>query len=88
LAGPRNSRWENGTFTLQQHRGLCVACGDFSEGRFGWHRGSYCQFPEPIPYRGRQTLFNVPEDVVAAQISAKMGEVSARSRCGRYQGKT
>jgi len=31
LAGPRNSRWENGTFTLQQHRDLCVACGDFSE---------------------------------------------------------
>jgi hypothetical protein len=31
--------WENGTFTLQQHR-LCVACGDFSEGRFG--RDQHC----------------------------------------------
>jgi hypothetical protein len=27
MAGPRNSRWENGTFTLQPHRELCVVCG-------------------------------------------------------------
>ena len=47
-----------------------LACGDFSVGRFGWRRGSYWRFPEPIPYRGHQTLFNVPLDTVAVQIRA------------------
>jgi hypothetical protein len=47
-----------------------MECGDFSEGRFGWRRGSYWRFPEPIPYRGRQMPFDVPRDVVAAQIAA------------------
>lgn len=49
-----------------------LACGDFSEGRFGWRRGSYWRFTEPIPYRGRQTLFNVPLEIVAAQIAASL----------------
>lgn len=63
-----------------------LACGDFSDGRFGWRRGSYWRFPEPIPYRGRQTLFNVPEEVVANQISAAReipGEISATPRTAR-----
>jgi hypothetical protein len=47
-----------------------LACGDFSEGRFGGRRGSHWRFPEPIFYRGRQTPFNVPDEVVAAQIAA------------------
>lgn len=47
-----------------------LACGDFSEGRFGWRRGSYWRFAEPIPYRGHQTLFNVPLVTVAVQIAA------------------
>lgn len=46
------------------------ACGNFGDGRFGWRRGSYWRFPNPIPYRGRQTLFDVPLEVVAAQIAA------------------
>jgi hypothetical protein len=47
-----------------------LACGDFSEGRFGWRRGSYWRFSKPIPYRGHQTLFNVPLVMVAKQIAA------------------
>jgi hypothetical protein len=47
-----------------------IVCGDFSSGRYGWRRGSYWRFPDPIPYRGRQMLFDVPRDVVAAQIEA------------------
>lgn len=46
------------------------ACGDFSPGRFGWRRGSYWLFREPIPYRGHQTLFNVSLNTVAAQLAA------------------
>ncbi len=30
---------------------------------------SYWRFPQLIPYRGHQTIFNVPRDVVAEQIA-------------------
>jgi hypothetical protein len=45
-----------------------VRCGDF--GRFAWRHGVYRRFPEPIPYRGRQQIFDVPYSVVAKQIEA------------------
>ncbi|WP_445222228.1 ASCH domain-containing protein [Bradyrhizobium sp. Pa8] len=47
-----------------------MACGDFSAGRFGWRRGSYRRFREPIPYRGHQRIFNVQRSVVAAVIES------------------
>lgn len=53
----------------------CV-CGDFADGRFGWRRGTYWKFREPIPYRGRQSIFSVPRDVVAEQIA------TAQEVCG------
>lgn len=53
-----------------------IVCGDFSSDRFGWRRGTYWRFPQPIPYRGRQSLFDVPRAVVAEQI------VAAREVCG------
>jgi hypothetical protein len=38
--------------------------------------GPYCfvleeaiRFPEPVPYRGRQGLFNVPDEIVAEQLA-------------------
>jgi hypothetical protein len=46
-----------------------IACGDFAEGRFGWRRGTYWVFREPIAYRGRQSLFSVPHEIVAAQLA-------------------
>jgi len=52
------------------------ACGNFGPRRFGWRRGTYWVFPKPIPYRGHQTIFNVPAEVVAEQIAA------AREVCG------
>lgn len=45
-------------------------CGDFSTGRFGWRRGIYRRFAVPIPYRGLQSLFDVPSAVVAKQLAA------------------
>lgn len=33
--------------------------GDFSPGRFGWVLENISRLKEPIPYRGRQGLFNV-----------------------------
>lgn len=46
-----------------------MVCGDFSDGRFGWKRGSYRRFESPIPWRGRQTIFNVPREAVAEQLA-------------------
>ncbi|MBR1198849.1 ASCH domain-containing protein [Bradyrhizobium sp. AUGA SZCCT0158] len=46
------------------------ACGNFDDGRFGWRRSTYWVFPRPIPYRGRQSMFSVPCEVVAEQIAA------------------
>lgn len=36
-----------------------VICGDFGPARFGWRRGTYWVFREPIPYVGHQQMFNV-----------------------------
>jgi hypothetical protein len=43
-------------------------CGDFSPRRFGWLRGDYSRFPEPIPYRGQQALFSIPREVLLAAL--------------------
>ena len=46
-----------------------IACGDFGLKRFGWRRGTYWVFREPIPFKGHQRLFNVPHDLVASAIA-------------------
>jgi hypothetical protein len=39
-------------------------CGDWTEGRFAWRRGAYRVFERPIPWKGAQGFFNVPDDVI------------------------
>ena len=40
-------------------------CGDFSEGRYGWKRADkFITFEKPVPYRGMQSLFDVPDSVI------------------------
>ena len=39
-------------------------CGDFSAGRFAWKRGEFRLFDQPIPYRGAQGIFNVPDNLI------------------------
>lgn len=41
-----------------------LALGDFTPGRFGWVLANVRAFPTPIPYRGRQGLFNVPDNII------------------------
>lgn len=38
--------------------------GDFSVGRFGWVLQNIQRLPEPVPFRGRQQLFNIPDDLL------------------------
>ena len=39
-------------------------CGDFAPGRFAWKRDEFRLFDQPIPYRGAQGIFNVPDDLI------------------------
>lgn len=39
-------------------------CGDFSAGRFAWEADKFETFDDPIPYRGAQGFFDVPESVL------------------------
>src|SRR5579872_7041055 len=41
-----------------------LVCGDFTPGRYAIQRGSFRTFKTPIPYRGRQGLFQVPDELV------------------------
>lgn len=45
-------------------------CGDWSFGRFAWHRSHYQVLREAIPCRGQQGLFSVPEWAPELEIAA------------------
>lgn len=49
-----------------------IAFGDFSHGRFAWRYEGAVPLPEPIPYVGRQGLFNV-DDSTCALIERQVG---------------
>jgi len=49
-------------------------CGDFAPGRFAWKRDGFRLFDQPIPYRGAQGIFNVPDDLIP------MGSFSVHKR--------
>lgn len=38
--------------------------GDFTPGRYAWETTNPILLPEPIPYKGQQRFFNVPEDIL------------------------
>lgn len=39
-------------------------CGDFAHGRFAWQADKFELFANPIPYRGAQGFFDVPDDLI------------------------
>lgn len=45
-------------------------CGDFYEGRYAWKGDHPIIFPEPIPYRGAQGIFSVPDNILPGQLAA------------------
>ncbi len=62
--------------SLSEDEAIDVACGDFSEGRFAWHRTPIVRlFAEPIPYRGRQSIFDVPDDLINRNFTASQAAV-------------
>jgi hypothetical protein len=40
-------------------------CGDFAEGRFAWRADGFQAFKEPIPYRGSQGFFRIPQAILS-----------------------
>lgn len=40
-------------------------CGNWDIGRYAWKRSGYGLLPEPIPYKGHQGFFEVPDHLVS-----------------------
>jgi hypothetical protein len=40
------------------------ASGDFAPGRFAWKRDEFRLFDQPIAYRGKQGIFNLPAGLI------------------------
>jgi hypothetical protein len=38
--------------------------GDYSPGRYAWITDSFQKFDTPIPFTGRQRIFNVPDEII------------------------
>lgn len=51
--------------------GDALAFGDFSIDRFAWALRNPVMFKTPIPYKGAQRFFSVPDDVVARQMKQR-----------------
>lgn len=39
--------------------------GDFSPGRYAWLLGDVKRLPKPVPFKGSQGFFEVPDDLIA-----------------------
>lgn len=50
--------------TVTEREYVDYLCGDFSEGRYAWRGDAPVLFPKPIPWKGSQGLFYVPDDVI------------------------
>jgi len=48
-----------------------LAFGDFSRGRYAWMAGPRTLFRTPVPYPGRQLLFDVPDGLVPEIVRSK-----------------
>lgn len=51
-----------------------LAFGNFTPGRFAWKTENPRRFKEPILWRGRQQLFDVPDDVIAKGLEKAVPE--------------
>jgi hypothetical protein len=56
-------------------------CGDFAVGRFAWKRDEFRLFDQPIPYRGKQGIFNGPADLILGYIASLKGQSRRTAGC-------
>jgi hypothetical protein len=52
-------------------------CGNYGPRRYGFLRREFKRFAQPIPYRGQQGPFNVPDEVVRAALDAAPARAEA-----------
>jgi len=45
--------------------------GNYADGRFAWITENPVAFKEPVPFRGQQGFFNVPDELVPEEIRRK-----------------
>ena len=50
----------------RQHQWCEFEMGDFTDGRYGWILENIRRFETPIPFKGSQGLFEVPDSVLAS----------------------
>jgi len=46
------------------------AQGNFEHGRYGWDAQNMRPLPHPIPFRGHQSLFDVPDELITGAAAA------------------
>lgn len=49
------------------------ALGDWSDGRYAWQLIDTVQFARPIPWRGQQAVFDVPDEAIAGRVTPFLG---------------
>jgi hypothetical protein len=47
------------------------AFGNYADGRYGWRFEAIQALAEPIPYRGAQGFFDVPDELIMQALSAR-----------------
>lgn len=52
-----------------------MAFGDYSPGRFAWLLADVKPFPAPLPWRGEQGMFDVPDEAVYAGVTGSLARV-------------
>lgn len=54
--------------------------GDYTLGRYMWKTENVNVFEKPIPYRGSQGIFDVPDDVIKNVIPKGLGKIMKQQR--------
>jgi hypothetical protein len=49
-------------------------CGNWEAGRFAWRRAAIVKLNNPIPYRGRQSMFTLPDEIARVILPSQAGE--------------
>jgi hypothetical protein len=52
-----------------------IAFGNYERGRYAWQLKDAVIFDKPLPFRGYQSLFDVPEELVADQLMNQLASV-------------
>lgn len=49
-----------------------LVCGNWSDERYAWRRAAIVTLNTPIPFRGRQRVFNIPDEIAAVILPSQV----------------